>query len=160
MELQLHLLFFFFFFCACLNTRTEAELQTELELEWRLTDNYFQLCHFLSITASPCLFPRPCGGSLAGAPLSALTLCNQMWHTEGSDDSREDKVTQSPTFNIGYARLLLTGLHTLIHTPTHTGTVSTRAPWLAHIHSCEAELEYFADGAFSRACAISEAITH
>ncbi len=123
-------------------------------------------------TASLCSFLWPvlrCAGSLAGAPLSALTLCNQMWHTEGSGDSWEDKVTQSPTFNEGYAPLLLTGLHRL---RTHTYALCTcvhlhsLSHTHAHTHACthirsnKAEQECFADRAFSRACAISEAITY
>lgn len=52
---------------ACLNKRTEAELQTEPELEWRLADNYLQLCHFLfhsvsllvsMVCAAVCRFTR------------------------------------------------------------------------------------------------------
>lgn len=39
-----------------LNARTEAELQTEPELEWRLTDNYLQLCHFLFHSLSLLVF--------------------------------------------------------------------------------------------------------
>lgn len=96
-----------------------------------------------------------CVGTLAGALLfSALTLSNQMWHTEGSDDSREDKVTQSPTFNEGYAQLLLTGPHRAwahsyaLNTHCAHACVSAHTQAFASVRSRKAEQECFADGAF------------
>lgn len=88
-------------------------------------------------TAALSLFPQLfawCVGSVAEAFLSSLTLRNQMWHTEGSVDSREDKVTQSPTFSEGYARLPLTSLkHTDLH--THTLRVLMHPQSLTHTHT-------------------------
>lgn len=107
-----------------------------------------------SFTASLRLFLWPvprCVGSVAGAPLSALTLCNQMWHTEGSDDSWEDKVTQSPTFNEGYAQLLLTGPHCAqTHTyALHTHCAHTHTPY-SHTHLCTHTQSQGGAGVFCR----------
>lgn len=78
--------------------------------------------------------------SRSSSPLfSALTLSNPTWHTRGSDDSREDKVTQSPTFKEGYAHPLLTGriwaLNT--HTSPHTHTEAhAHLHWHPPVQSC------------------------
>lgn len=88
---------------------------------------------------------------------SALTPCNQMWHAEDSDDSWEDKVAQSPTFNeacttsfdrpaLGVKRHLPNADAPSAHTHQH---ISLHAP-----SPCGA------DGTFSHFCAIPEAITY
>ena len=115
MELRLHLLFF-----ACLNARTGAELQTEPEPEWRLTDNYLQLCHFPFHSLS-LLVSMARAGSLAPSPSLRLR-----------SDTRQSDVThwrlRWQQGRQGHTHLPLTkDMHSfpwqaLTHTHTHTCT--------------------------------------